>query len=204
MPPALSDQWKRVPALLELRLDGAQPGTGGRRRDGVVRPRGGRGEATLLLPDRDLFRRWASAVAVIELRRDGQPLESDQTGCASATAWIPCSADFIALRSSVKPTAGRSGVGAKTAAELLRRYGSLEAVLEAAGQPASVIRDEMRPRGGGAAGAVQLRAFGDIRGARADQFAPAGPRERLQARRDLRAQAGNEAPRRAPGGDGKA
>jgi 5'-3' exonuclease len=60
-------------------------------------------------------------------------------------------ADFIALRGDPSDgLPGAPGIGAKTAAELLRSYGSLEAVLRAAHDPAEVIRagrhDAMRPR----------------------------------------------------------
>jgi DNA polymerase-1 len=66
--------------------------------------------------------------------------------------------DFIALRGAPSDgLPGAKGVGPKTAAELLRRHGSLEAVLE------NAIR-ERRPaiRAALIEGADDLRAFKDI------------------------------------------
>ena len=58
--------------------------------------------------------------------------------------------DFIALRGDPSDgLPGAPGIGAKTAAELLRRYGPLEQVLDAAEQAATRVRREqvdMRPR----------------------------------------------------------
>src|SRR6202011_1310044 len=55
--------------------------------------------------------------------------------------------DFIALRGDPSDgLPGAPGIGAKTAAELLRGHGSLEAVLAAAESPTTVISGGMRPR----------------------------------------------------------
>jgi DNA polymerase-1 len=55
--------------------------------------------------------------------------------------------DFIALRGDPSDgIPGAPGVGAKTAAQLLQAFGSLEAVLAAAARPATVIAGQMRPR----------------------------------------------------------
>ena len=170
MPPALSDQWKRVPALLEsfgwtvsaspeLEADDVMASFAR-----VEADAGGR--ALLLTADRDLFQAVGERVAVLELRRDGQPIEIGPDQVRERYGVDPVQVpDFIALRGDPSDgLPGAPGVGTKTAAELLRRYGSLEAVLEAAGQPASVIRDEMRPRVAAALAEndVQLRAFKEI------------------------------------------
>ena len=80
-------------------------------------------------------------------------------GCASATGSTPSQVpDFIALRGDPSDgIPGAKGVGAKTAAELLRRHGSLEAVLD------NAIR-EQRPKLRGALldGRDELLAFKDI------------------------------------------
>jgi 5'-3' exonuclease len=74
-----------------------------------------------------------------------------------APALVP---DFIALRGDPSDgLPGAPGIGAKTAAELLRRYGPLEDLLDAAAAAESTVRrdaDEMRPRT-----AAILREHGD-------------------------------------------
>jgi 5'-3' exonuclease len=55
--------------------------------------------------------------------------------------------DFIALRGDPSDgLPGAPGVGAKTAAVVLRRFGSLEGAIEAAADPRTVIAGELSPR----------------------------------------------------------
>jgi hypothetical protein len=60
--------------------------------------------------------------------------------------------------------AGRKGIGEKTAAELLRAHGDLEALIALAADPAAVTRKLLRPKQAGALleQADELRSFRDI------------------------------------------
>jgi 5'-3' exonuclease len=121
------------------------------------------GCALLLTGDRDLFGAVSERVSVLELRKGGKtalvgPAEvRDRYGVEPGLV-----SDFIALRGDPSDgIPGAPGVGAKTAAELLRAHGSLEGVLDAAAAPATVVRGVMRPRLAAALSdnAAQLRAF---------------------------------------------
>jgi DNA polymerase-1 len=109
------------------------------------------GRAQLVTGDRDLYGAVSERVAVLELRKGG---ESGELGPAQVRErygveprLVP---DFIALRGDPSDgLPGAPGVGAKTAAELLRRYGPLEEVLLAAEALATKVRrshEDMRPR----------------------------------------------------------
>jgi DNA polymerase-1 len=170
MPPALADQWKRAPALLEsfawtvsasaeLEADDVMASFAR-----VEAQAGGR--ALLLTADRDLFQEVEERVAVLELRKDGKPIEIGPAEVRERYGVDPrLVPDFIALRGDPSDgLPGAPGVGAKTAAELLRRYGSLDAALAAAAEPAAVIHGEMRPRVAASLREhdAQLRAFKQI------------------------------------------
>jgi DNA polymerase-1 len=118
------------------------------------------GEALLMTGDRDMFQCADDAVKVLYL----------STGVRGASEIGPAEVrerygispdlvpDFIALRGDPSDgIPGAKGVGEKTAADLLRRHGSLEGVL------AGAIR-ETRPRLRGALleSADELRAFREI------------------------------------------
>ncbi len=173
MPPELAWQWQRAPDLLAS-LGWVVSGSDSLEADDVMfsfaraeEERGGR--ALLMTGDRDLYGAVSERVAVLELRKGG---ETAQLGPAQVRerygvepALVP---DFIALRGDPSDgLPGAPGIGAKTAAELLRRYGSLEDVLAAAHALVEKVRrddDEMRPR---AAAALRendelLRAFKHI------------------------------------------
>jgi 5'-3' exonuclease len=137
MPEDLHEQWQRAPELLaglgwitvdaeELEADDAM-GSYAR----VEEQAGGR--ALLLTADRDLYQAVSDNVAVLDLGRSGvlEVGPDDVIGRYSiAPERVP---DFIALRGDPSDgIPGAPGIGAKTAAELLRKYGRLEAVLEAA------------------------------------------------------------------------
>jgi 5'-3' exonuclease len=117
------------------------------------------GQALILTGDRDLFQTVSEAVAILEQRSRGKPVEIGPDEVRArygvAPALVP---DFIALRGDPSDgLPGAPGIGAKTAAELLRERGSLEAVLEAAKRPSAGLR----PRIAGALNdhAAQLEAF---------------------------------------------
>ena len=128
MPPELAAQWERAPgAAREPRLGGRrQRGARGRRRDVLLaraeEERGGR--ALLLTGDRDLYgaveraRRRAGAAQGRRARPSSGPAQvRERYGVEPAL--VP---DFIALRGDPSDgLPGAPGIGAKTAAELLRR-----------------------------------------------------------------------------------
>jgi 5'-3' exonuclease len=100
------------------------------------------GRALLLTGDRDMFQCAGESVTVLYVRTGGQGAEELGPKEVEERYGIPPELvpDFIALRGDPSDgIPGAKGVGEKTAAELLRRHGSLEAVLDGA------IR-ETRPR----------------------------------------------------------
>ncbi len=138
MPEALAEQWKRAPALLgslgwsvassaELEADDVMYSLA-RKEDEA------RGRALLITGDRDLFQAVGERVAILELPRKGQAAaEIDAAGVRERYGIDPEQVvDFIALRGDPSDgLPGAPGIGAKTAAELLRKYGSLEGLLTA-------------------------------------------------------------------------
>jgi 5'-3' exonuclease len=119
------------------------------------------GRALLLTGDRDMFQCAGEHVTVLYVRTGGKA-GAEEVGPAEVRErygigpeLVP---DFIALRGDpADGLPGAKGVGPKTAAELLRRHGSLEAILDGA------IR-ERRPalRGALIEGREELLAFKDI------------------------------------------
>jgi 5'-3' exonuclease len=95
--------------------------------------RGGR--ALLLTGDRDLFGAVSDRVAVVELRKGAVEAEIGPTQVRERYGVSPeLVPDFIALRGDPSDgLPGAPGIGAKTAAELVRSHGSLEELLIAAG-----------------------------------------------------------------------
>jgi 5'-3' exonuclease len=170
MPPALARQFELAPRMLEslgwtvsitetleaddLMLSFAQ----------VEEAAGG--EALLMTADRDLFAAVSDRVAVLEQRKGGAPARLGRAQVRERYGVDPALVpDFIALRGDPSDgIPGARGIGAKTAAELLGAYGSLEALLDAATQPSAVISGDLRPR----VAAVlresdeQLRAFKEV------------------------------------------
>lgn len=138
MPDELAEQWERAPALLasfgwtianadELEADDAM-GSYAR----VEAQAGGR--ALLLTADRDLYQAVGEHVAVLDLGRGGACValgpEQVVERYGIAPEQVP---DFIALRGDPSDgLPGAPGIGAKTAAQLLQSYGTLEALLEQA------------------------------------------------------------------------
>ena len=93
------------------------------------------GRALILSGDRDMFQCANDAVTVLYVKtgsRGAEQVTPDEVErrYGIAPALVP---DFIALRGDPSDgLPGAKGVGEKTAADLLRRHGSLEAVLEQA------------------------------------------------------------------------
>jgi 5'-3' exonuclease len=149
MPEDLAEQWQRAPALLasfgwtiadaeDLEADDAM-GSFAR-----VESRAG-GRALLLTADRDLYQAVGQSVSVLDLGKGGAfsllgPTQV-QERYGIAPEQVP---DFIALRGDPSDgIPGAPGIGAKTAAELLRAFGTLEALLEKA---ESADAQGLRPR----------------------------------------------------------
>jgi len=139
MPPELADQWRKAPRLLEA-LGWGVPTSAELEADDVMysfaraeSERGGR--ALLLTADRDLYGAVDERVAVLELgKRGGEHVEIGPEQVRERYGVEPRQVpDFIALRGDPSDgLPGAPGIGAKTAAELLRVHGSLEALLDAA------------------------------------------------------------------------
>ncbi|MGO9489460.1 MAG: 5'-3' exonuclease H3TH domain-containing protein [Solirubrobacteraceae bacterium] len=155
MPPELAAQWEKAPGLLAS-LGWTVADSDRLEADDVMfsfaaEEAGAGGQALLVTGDRDLYGAVQERVAVVELRKGGAygligPAQvRERYGVDPAL--VP---DFIALRGDPSDgLPGAPGIGAKTAAELLRRYGPLEDLLEAARAAESTVRrepDEMRPR----------------------------------------------------------
>jgi DNA polymerase-1 len=93
------------------------------------------GRALLLTGDRDMYQCAAERVSVLYVRTGGKGAEEvDPAGVRERYGIDPEQVpDFIALRGDPSDgLPGAKGVGPKTAAELLREHGSLEALLDAA------------------------------------------------------------------------
>jgi 5'-3' exonuclease len=155
MPAELAWQWQRAPDLLAS-LGWVVSGSESLEADDVMfsfaraeEERGGR--ALLMTGDRDLYGAVSEHVAALELRKGGETAELGPAQVRERYGVEPrLVPDFIALRGDPSyGLPGAPGIGAKTAAELLRRYGPLEDVLAAAHALANKVRrgdDEMRPR----------------------------------------------------------
>ena len=152
MPAELAAQWEKAPLLLES-LGWTVSTSDDLEADDVMfsfaraeQERGG--EALLLTGDRDLFGAVGDRVAVVELRKGAEQTEIGPAQVRERYGVDPEQVpDFIALRGDPSDgLPGAPGIGAKTAAELLRRYGSLEATLEAARAEDELFDDTMRPR----------------------------------------------------------
>ncbi|MEK6276688.1 MAG: 5'-3' exonuclease [Actinomycetota bacterium] len=93
------------------------------------------GSALLLTGDRDMFQCASEQVSVLYVRTGGRGAEVVTPEEVERRYGVPPELvpDFIALRGDPSDgIPGAKGVGEKTAAELLRRHGPLEAVLDAA------------------------------------------------------------------------
>ncbi len=138
MPEALRRQWDAAPGLFAS-LGWSVHGSEQLEADDVMysfaqaeQERGGR--ALLVSGDRDMYAAVTGSVAVLELRKSGAREEIGPAEVRERYGVEPAQvADFIALRGDPSDgLPGAPGIGAKTAGELLRRFGSLEAALAAA------------------------------------------------------------------------
>ena len=118
------------------------------------------GRALLLTGDRDMYQCAAERVTVLYVRTGGKGAEEvTPDGVRERYGVDPGQVpDFIALRGDPSDgIPGAKGVGAKTAADLLRRHGSLEEVLEnAIREPRPKLRGALLDAG------EELLAFKDI------------------------------------------
>ncbi|HEY3959852.1 MAG TPA: 5'-3' exonuclease H3TH domain-containing protein [Solirubrobacteraceae bacterium] len=153
MPAELAWQWKRAPELLAS-LDWEVPSSEELEADDVMfsfarTEEESAGSALLLTGDRDLYGAVSEHVAVVELRKGSDHGELGPAQVRERYGIDPeLVPDFIALRGDPSDgLPGAPGIGAKTAAELLRAHGSLEAALLAAEAEDALFGDEeMRPR----------------------------------------------------------
>jgi 5'-3' exonuclease len=105
-----------------------------------------KGRALIFTGDRDLFQCAGDRVQVLLAARGGPQLMGPaevEARYGVPPALVP---DFIALRGDPSDgLPGAKGVGEKTAADILRRHGSLEAALDAAAEGTSLAgaRDEL-------------------------------------------------------------
>lgn len=137
MPPELASQWERAPELLAS-LGWTVSSSVDLEADDVmfsfarVETAAG-GRALLLTGDRDLFQAVGEHAAILELPKDGKPVEVGPEQVRQRYGIGPeLVTDFIALRGDPSDgLPGAPGIGAKTAAELLQRHGSLEGALSA-------------------------------------------------------------------------
>ncbi len=155
MPAELRDQWERAPTLLAS-FGWTVIGSETLEADDVMfslarREAAAGGSALLLTGDRDLYGAVDRSVEVVEMLKGGRHgligPEQVRERYGVPPELVP---DFIALRGDPSDgLPGAPGIGAKTAAELLRRYGPLEDLLAAAAKAETTPRraaDEMRPR----------------------------------------------------------
>jgi 5'-3' exonuclease len=143
MPPELRRQWGQAPALLES-FGWTYATSDELEADDVMfsfareeELHGGR--ALLLTGDRDLYGAVSEQVAVAELLKGGKHGEIGPAEVQERYGVEPEQVpDFIALRGDPSDgLPGAPGIGAKTAAELLRAHGTLEQLLSAAGADAA-------------------------------------------------------------------
>jgi 5'-3' exonuclease len=142
-PPELAWQWEHAPGLYEA-LGWSVDADESVEADDLLgsyaaaETEGG-GRALIFTGDRDMFQCAGERVQVLLAARGGPQLVD--AADVERRYGVPPSLvpDFIALRGDPSDgIPGAKGVGAKTAADILRRRGSLEAALEAAGAGTSL------------------------------------------------------------------
>ena len=163
MPDELEHQWAKAPALYEA-LGWMVSAHDELEADDLMyayakcEVRAG-GRAQILTGDRDMFQCAGGGITILlqRARQEGP----DEMGAAEVEEryGVPPAAvpDFIALRGDPSDgLPGAKGIGEKTAADLLRRHGSLEAAI------AGAIRERPGVRRALLEQADELRAFKDI------------------------------------------
>ncbi|MDQ6806649.1 MAG: 5'-3' exonuclease [Actinomycetota bacterium] len=131
------------------------------------------GRSLILSGDRDMYQSASDSVTVLYLKMGGAGVQEVDPWEVENRYGIPPSLvpDFIALRGDPSDgLPGAPGIGAKTAADLLRRHGSLEAAIAHADEErpriAAILRDN----------AADLRKFHDIATLRATRVDRAADR----------------------------
>jgi len=155
MPDELRAQWQKAPALLES-LGWTVADSEDLEADDVMfsfarAEEEGGGDALLVTGDRDLYGAVSGHVAVADLGKGSEDAEIGPAQVRERYGVPPeLVPDFIALRGDPSDgLPGAPGVGAKTAAQLLQRYGSLEQVLERAQTLAGTAALAKRAAAGG-------------------------------------------------------
>jgi 5'-3' exonuclease len=163
MPDALADQWARAPDLYRA-LGWTVLDTDDLEADDLLGALAKGEEATggkalILTGDRDLFQCATEHVSVLLQRKGGDgPEEIGPDGVRERYGIDPEQVpDFIALRGDPSDgLPGAKGIGAKTAADLLRRKGDLEHVILGAVRETPAVRRALIEQ------AAELRSFRDI------------------------------------------
>jgi 5'-3' exonuclease len=146
MPVELAAQWEKAPELLAS-LGWTVAESPGLEADDTMfsfalaeQERGG--AALLLSGDRDMYGAVSDRISVIDLRKGSEQLEVGPAEVRERYGVEPEQVpDFIALRGDPSDgLPGAPGIGAKTAAELLRAHGTLEGVLAAAKASDATLR----------------------------------------------------------------
>jgi 5'-3' exonuclease len=117
------------------------------------------GQALLLTGDRDMYQCVGERISVLYLKSGTSGFEDVDPAEVKKRYGIPPELvpDFIALRGDPSDgLPGAAGIGPKTAAELLNRHGSLEAVIAAAAEQRPKISQALTDQ------ADELRAFRHI------------------------------------------
>ncbi|HEX3693038.1 MAG TPA: 5'-3' exonuclease H3TH domain-containing protein [Solirubrobacteraceae bacterium] len=137
MPAELAHQWVRAPGLLES-LGWSIADAGELEADDAIGAHAraessAGGRALILSGDRDMYQAVDERVAVLEMSKSGA-VELGPTEVVERYGVTPAQVpDFIALRGDPSDgLPGAPGIGAKTAAELLRAHGTLDALLAVA------------------------------------------------------------------------
>jgi 5'-3' exonuclease len=117
------------------------------------------GHALIMTGDRDMYQCASERVSVVFLKQGASGFEEVDPAEVRTRYGIPPELvpDFIALRGDPSDgLPGAPGIGAKTAADLLQRHGSLEAAIAGASAERPRVAAALRDH------AEELRAFRDI------------------------------------------
>ena len=163
MPDDLEQQWERAPALYRA-LGWSVASSEDLEADDLLHSlcaveTAAGGTALILTGDRDLFQCASESVTVLMQRKGGDgPEEITPDGVRERYGIDPEQVpDFIALRGDPSDgLPGAKGIGAKTAADLLRRKGDLEHVILGAVREKPAVRRALIEQ------ADELRSFRDI------------------------------------------
>jgi DNA polymerase-1 len=131
------------------------------------------GRALIMTGDRDLYQCASERVTVLFLKMGGRGVEEVDPAEVERRYGIPPDLvpDFIALRGDPSDgLPGAPGIGAKTAADLLRRRGSLEGAIEHAGEERPKVAAALRDH------AAELRRFHEIATLRCIEVEPPADR----------------------------